>query len=157
MSFTKLISEILHNKPIICALLCWFSAQLAKMIITAAVEHTLDPGKLLAPGGMPSSHTAFVTGVAVTVGVQEGFDSVFFALAAAFAIVIMYDACGVRRAVGNQAKALNNIINLLNANDTLANQEAVREILGHTPLQVLIGMLLGLAIALIFNFVLQGM
>lgn len=147
----SILYDIVRNKPFMCAAACWLAAQLAKILITAIVEHTLDLGKLIAPGGMPSSHTAFVTGVAVTVGAEQGFGSVLFAIAAAFAIVTMYDACGVRRAVGNQAKALNNIIERLNANDAQANQEAVREILGHTPFQVLIGFLLGLTVSVLIN------
>lgn len=145
--------DLITNRPLICAVTGWLIAQILKMVITAIVEKTVDLGRLLAPGGMPSSHSSFVTGLSSTIGMQYGFGSVYFALAAAFALVVMYDACGVRRAVGEQAKVLNNILKSMKDGNFLTDEAVVREILGHTPFQVAVGFLLGIAIALIFRFV----
>lgn len=141
--------DLITNKPLVCAVAGWFTAQVIKMIITAVIEKTVDLGRLLAPGGMPSSHSAFVTSLSATIGMQYGFGSVYFSLAAALALVVMYDACGVRRAVGEQAKVLNSILGRMKEGSSLTDEEVVREILGHTPLQVAIGFLLGVAISLV--------
>lgn len=143
--------ELMGNSPIVCAVLGWMAAQILKVIVTGIVEKTVDVGRIFAPGGMPSSHSAFVTALAVTVAWQEGVGSVYFALAAALALIVMYDACGVRRAVGEQAKVINVIIESLKERDPLQDQETIRVILGHTPFQVLMGFLLGIAIAVIYN------
>lgn len=145
--------DLITNKPLVCAVTGWFIAQVLKMIITAVIERTVDLGRLLAPGGMPSSHSAFVTALSSTIGMIYGFGSVYFALASALALVVMYDACGVRRAVGEQAKVLNNILIRMKEGSSLTDEKVVREILGHTPLQVAIGFLLGIAISLIFGFI----
>ena len=94
---------------------------------------------------MPSSHSAFVTSLSTAVGIELGFDSVIFALAAAFAVVVMYDASGVRRAAGRQAKVLNAILEDLNRREL--HPERLRELLGHTPFEVLVGALLGVVVA----------
>ena len=94
---------------------------------------------------MPSSHSAFVTSLATGVGLTEGFDSTLFALAAVFALIVMYDAAGVRRAAGKQARVLNAIIEDLNRREL--HPERLRELLGHTPVEVLAGALLGILIA----------
>ena len=141
--------DIITNAPIVCAVLGWLIAQFLKIVVTAVVEKTVDFGKFMAPGGMPSSHSAFVTALAATVGWQEGVGSVYFALAAAFALIVMYDACGVRRAVGEQAKVLNLLIEYWKEKNPQSDQEAIRVILGHTPFQVLVGFILGFARALI--------
>ncbi|MDO4563038.1 MAG: divergent PAP2 family protein [Clostridia bacterium] len=137
------------NAPLGCACLCWLMAQILKVLITLVTERRYDIGRLLAPGGMPSSHAAFVTGLAVTMGVQQGFGSPYFAICAALALVVMYDACGVRRAVGEQAKVINRIIARQKAKDGHF-EENLKEILGHTPLQVAAGFILGVIIAIIF-------
>lgn len=145
------ILELITNKPLMCAMTGWLLAQILKIAVTAVVERTFDMSRLLAPGGMPSSHSAFVTALAATIGLQCGLGSVHFAIAAALALVVMYDACGVRRAVGEQAKALNNILENMKDKNSLTDQDVVREILGHTPFQVAMGFLLGLFLAFVFN------
>lgn len=97
-------------------------------------------------GGMPSSHSAIVVCLTIMIGKQEGFQSPIFALSSIFALVTMYDAAGVRRAVGKQAMILNNIIK----NQKLTNAEKLQEMTGHTPIQVLTGAILGLIIGAIF-------
>ena len=147
--------DIATNAPIVCAVLGWLIAQLLKIVVTAVVEKTVDFGKFMAPGGMPSSHSAFVTALAATVGWQEGVGSVYFALAAAFALIVMYDACGVRRAVGEQAKVINLLIDFLKEHDPQTDQETIRVILGHTPFQVVMGFILGLVIAFVYKMIMQ--
>ena len=146
----KYIMDFTTNTPLIAAITAWAIAQLLKVIITALMEKTLDLGRLFASGGMPSSHSAFVTALAMLIGIEHGFGSVFFALAAAFALVVMYDACGVRRSVGEQAKVLNSVIQALKEHSAIGDQKAIREILGHSPLQVVAGFFLGIVIGLFF-------
>ncbi len=94
---------------------------------------------------MPSSHSALVTALTTGLGIQEGFDSAIFALAVVFSLVVMYDAAGVRRAAGKQARVLNAIIEDLNRRQL--HPERLRELLGHTPFEVLVGALLGIIVA----------
>ncbi len=146
----EILRGIVTNKPLVCAAACWLVAQIIKVILELVVDKAFDKRRIWEPGGMPSSHTAFVTGLAVMMGMQYGYGSAYFALAAAYAIIVMYDACGVRRAVGNQAKALNTVIAAINEMNAEKAQAAVHEILGHTPLQVLMGAILGIIMAVIF-------
>ncbi len=97
-------------------------------------------------GGMPSSHSAVVTCLAIMIGKHQGFQSPIFALSGIFALITMYDAAGVRRAVGKQARILNDIIN----NQKLTNAEKLQEMTGHTPIQVLVGAIIGFVIGIIF-------
>ncbi|MGM9551842.1 MAG: divergent PAP2 family protein [Clostridia bacterium] len=136
--------------PLVAAIVAWAAAQLLKVAINSIMERRFAWYSLLASGGMPSSHSAFVTALAFLIGVKHGFSSDFFSLAAAFALVVMYDACGVRRAVGEQAKALNRILDAMKENSTMHNEAALKEILGHSPFQVAMGFLLGIGIGLVF-------
>lgn len=138
------------NTPLMAAIAAWAIAQVLKVIITAIVERTVDINRLFASGGMPSSHSSFVMALTVTIGYYHGFDSVYFALSAAFALVVMYDACGVRRAVGEQAKVLNNILSALKEHSAMGDQAALKEILGHSPFQVVMGFFLGIAVGIGF-------
>lgn len=148
------IRELLSNTPLMAAILSWAAAQVIKVLIESVLAGRLTWESFLASGGMPSSHSAFVTALSAVVGVKYGVGSVHFALSAALSIVVMYDACGVRRAVGEQAKALNRIIDALKENDSIASEKALKEILGHSPFQVMIGFFLGLAIGLTAAFAL---
>lgn len=121
----------------------WVIAQLTKTVIVAVKEKRVNFHRLVGTGGMPSSHTTFVTALATGVGLTEGFDTSIFALAAAFALVVMYDAAGVRRAAGKQAKVLNRIVNDIYKKDF--HPERLRELLGHTPFEVLVGAVFGIA------------
>ena len=130
----------------------WALAQLAKGLIQLVTEGRITMAKVLSSGGMPSSHSAFVTCCAVTVGSLYGFDSGMFAVAAVMAIVVMYDACNVRRQSGEQAKAINLILqNWDNMTPELLGLQ-VKVLLGHTPLQVFFGALLGLLVSVIYGF-----
>ena len=112
----------------------------------------LDVTRFVGAGGMPSAHSAFVTALAASMGLNYGFDSAYFAIAAALAVVVMYDAAGVRRAAGKQAAKINKIIKHLmdKRSGYQDTQEQLRELLGHTPLEVLAGALLGIIIAILW-------
>lgn len=134
--------------------LSWFLAQLTKGLLQLITEGTFSLRRCLASGGMPSSHSALVTCCAVTTGHQYGFGSGLFAISAVMATVVMYDACNVRRQSGEQAKAINLILrNWQDITPELLNLQ-VKELLGHTPLQVLFGALLGLAVGAGFEMTL---
>ena len=140
------LGQIQNNSVLVAAVLAWAIAQLLKIISWALVSRELNFRRLVEPGGMPSSHSAFVTSLATGIGLYEGFDSTLFALATVFALIVMYDASGVRRAAGKQARVLNAIIEDLNRREL--HPERLRELLGHTPIEVLVGALLGIVIAL---------
>lgn len=142
--------DYINKSPLLAAVTAWAIAQILKVIITSIMEKRIDIGCLLASGGMPSSHSAFVTALSVVIGMKYGFESDSFAIVCAFALVVMYDACGVRRAVGEQAKVINNIFSALNEGSQEGGEKAVKEILGHSPFQVAMGFLLGIFIGIIF-------
>ncbi|NMA99927.1 MAG: divergent PAP2 family protein [Firmicutes bacterium] len=140
------LGQIPNNAVLMTSILAWAIAQILKIISWAFVSKELNFRRLVEPGGMPSSHSAFVTSLATGIGLFDGFDSTIFALATVFALIVMYDASGVRRAAGKQARVLNAIIEDLNRREL--HPERLRELLGHTPFEVLVGALLGIVIAL---------
>ncbi|KAJ6833730.1 uncharacterized protein M6B38_276680 [Iris pallida] len=121
---------ILHNYPLISALVAFSIAQLIKFFTTWYKERRWDPKQLIGSGGMPSSHSATVTALAVAIGFREGFDGSVFATAVIFASVVMYDAFGVRLHAGRQAEVLNQIVYELPAEHPLADTRPLRELLG---------------------------
>lgn len=136
----------LGNQILLFSCLSWFFAQLAKGIIQRVTEGVFSLKRCLASGGMPSSHSALVTCCATTTGMLYGFDSSMFAIAAVLAIVVMYDACNVRRQSGEQAKMINYILqNWAEMTPEILGMQ-VKVLLGHTPLQVVMGALLGLLV-----------
>jgi uncharacterized protein len=140
------IEEIINNKVLITCVTAWFIAQLLKIILTFHKTKKIDITRFVGSGGMPSSHTSFVMSLATAIGKMYGWSSPLFALSISFAFVVMYDAAGVRRAAGYQAKVLNMIIDDLAHHKPLGN-ERLKEPLGHTPKEVLAGALLGILIA----------
>lgn len=142
------IEQLLQNKILWVAIVSWFIAQLFKVIITLLQEHHLDWSKLWSSGGMPSSHSAFVMSLAISAGQVWGYDSTYFAIAAVLSFVVMYDAANVRLEAGKQAAVINQIIEVLE-NPDLNPEERLKEILGHTPLQVVAGGVLGFVIAIL--------
>lgn len=138
----------------IILLLCfisWALAQLAKGLIQLITEGHVTLAMVLSSGGMPSSHSAFVTCCAVTVGTLYGFDSGMFAVAAVMAVVVMYDACNVRRQSGEQAKAINLILQNWDKMTPELLGLQVKVLLGHTPLQVFFGALLGVIVSISYT------
>ncbi len=140
-----IVNELIQNKILICAAVSWATAQVLKTIIHAIVNKSLDPRRLFGDGGMPSAHSATVTSVAVSCGFVCGFDSPTFAVALIFAFVVMHDAMGVRLETGKQAKVLNDLMEIFYTEGT--PEQKLKEFVGHTPLQVISGFVLGLIVA----------
>ncbi|XP_071736412.1 uncharacterized protein [Rutidosis leptorrhynchoides] len=131
------------NYALLSALVAFALAQSIKVFTTRYKEHRWDLKQLVGSGGMPSSHSATVTALAVAVGLQEGIGSSTFAITLILACIVMYDATGVRLHAGRQAEVLNQIVYELPAEHPLAESRPLRELLGHTPPQVVAGGLLG--------------
>ena len=143
------IVQILSNKVITTGATGWLIAQLLKTVIFAVVNHNMNWERLIGDGGMPSAHTATVTSMAMALGFECGFGSPIFGLAFFFAIIVMHDAMGVRLETGKQAKVINEMIQMLERLDSnaLTPEETLKELVGHTPLQVAAGLLLGIVIS----------
>lgn len=143
-----MILEILTNKVLIIPVCSWAIAQLLKVIIVLIRKRQLDLRYLVVSGGMPSSHSAFVSALATSVALIEGLGSVAFGISAILALVVMYDAAGVRQSVAKQSVVLNRIIHELRLRRTMTELERdLREFIGHTSFQVIVGGLLGVAVA----------
>ena len=136
------------NKYIYIPVLLWFIIQLYKLIYDLCTTKKFNFKRIMGAGGMPSSHSAVVTSLATLIGKYEGISTPIFALALVFAFVVMYDACGVRRAAGKQAKLLNEIVNTPGLTN-IEVQEKLQEALGHTPIQVFVGALIGTVAGLV--------
>lgn len=145
MSF---ISGIFSNKVLIISMFACFLAQFFK--IFTGDKRRIQIARIFTSGGMPSSHSSFVTSLSTLVGIEYGFNSTEFAIVAVFSMIIMYDASGVRRAVGKQAAILNQIVDDLQHKKHI-EQKKLKELVGHTPVEVFFGAILGIIIALIFN------
>ena len=141
----QFFSGLLSNKILIAAFFGWLTAQLLKTIIYVLVNKNFDPERLVGDGGMPSSHSAVVCSLAACIGKEYGFNSGIFAISVVMAFVVMYDAAGVRRAAGKQATILNKILETPGMT-TLQVQEKLVEVLGHTPIQVFVGAILGVIV-----------
>ena len=138
--------EIFSNRVLMAGLISWGLAQLIKVPLNYLTAHTWDWALLLRAGGMPSSHSALVAAIAHTIGLYNGFGTPLYALAVAVAMIVIYDATGIRRQAGKHAEAINAILRDL-ASGHGVHEEQLREVLGHTPLEALGGMILGLAVA----------
>ena len=123
----------------------WFVVQCMKIIIELIKNKKLNLRRIVGSGGMPSSHSAFVCSLATTIGITEGVSSPLFAMAVALSAIVMYDAAGVRRAAGKQAKILNQIIG--SEGENIDVHEKLIELLGHTPLEVYVGAFVGIVMA----------
>ena len=145
------VLDLLKNKILWAVVVSGLSTQVLKAFASIIWEGRMNWRRTLEPGGMPSSHAASAATLATLVGSEAGFDSLMFALTAYIGFVVMYDAAGVRRSVGRQAILLNR---LLESRTLLkrAGGEKLRELLGHTPVEVLVGFLLGIGWALAFQY-----
>ena len=143
--------DLLHNRVLIISGASWMMAQIIKTIIDVIVNRELNPERLIGSGGMPSCHSATVCALATSSGLTYGLGSHAFAISCILAIIVMYDARGVRRETGNQAVLLNQMMDFFKTLDPQKkmefNQEKLKELIGHTPLQVVVGALLGIGIA----------
>ncbi len=139
---------IWQNRILMAAILAWAAAQFLKVLLDLLKNHKISLERMVGSGGMPSSHTAFVIALVTAVARFEGVRSPIFAVAAAFALVTMYDATGVRRAAGEQAKILNYMMDNWKQPPEMFEKD-LKELLGHTPVEVLVGGVLGLGIGLL--------
>ena len=140
----SIVLESLSNRVIQAAALSWAIAQGLKVILTLIISRRFDGSRMWGSGGMPSSHSAMVCAMMMSVGFNEGFTSSAFALAFCFAGVVMYDAAGVRRSAGKNAAVINHLLDGLAGNGFVFDEERLKELIGHTPIQVFAGALLGI-------------
>ena len=145
--------DALQNNLLIAALTAWFVVQIIKTLIHFFYVGERNWSRLWGSGGMPSSHAATVSAMATAAGLHFGFDNYPFAIATVLALVVMYDACGVRRAAGEQARILNEWGKMLAATKDLPVEEKLKEFIGHTPLQVLVGAMLGIMVAVVMYLI----
>lgn len=137
-----------QNKYIYIPFLLWFGIQLFKLIYDLVTTKKFNFKRIMGAGGMPSSHSAVVVGLATLIGKYEGVGTPIFALSFIVAFVVMYDACGVRRAAGKQAALLNKLVETPGLTSVQVSEKLV-EVLGHTPIQVFVGALIGVIVGLI--------
>ena len=156
----EFFTELIHNPIMLSALGGWFVAQISKTILHTVMTKHFDAERLVGTGGMPSSHSATVCGLATAVCYQYGAGGVEFALAAAFAMIVMYDALGVRRQAGKQASVLNEMIDTISKmgiDTDISAEDKLKEFVGHSPLQVAVGAIVGILIALLVCNLLPAM
>jgi len=142
---------LLFNPVLLSALTAWLIAQALKVLIELITEKRVNWGLLFQAGGMPSSHSAMVSATALSAGFVYGFDSSVFSVAAVLAMIVIYDATGVRREAGRQAALINSIIEEL-SKGKFPPQGKLKEMLGHTPGEAFLGTLLGLAIGFLVSY-----
>ena len=143
---------LLQNRILIAGILGWAAAQALKTIIYTIMNRSFNAERLVGDGGMPSAHSATVTAIAVSAGMIYGFGSFEFAISAILAIIVMHDAMGVRRVTGKQSEVINELMDIFVAEhpEEMLTDEKLKELVGHTPLQVAAGFLLGFVTALIY-------
>lgn len=142
----EILAQIISNKIFITMLSAWLIAQTIKVTIGVIRQRKFDFRWFVGTGGMPSSHTTGASCLATAIGLEYGFNSVYFALAASFTLVVMFDAQGVRRATGRQARILNKITEDIYWRGRF-DEGKLRELIGHTPVEVIVGFFLGVIIA----------
>ena len=146
--------DLITNWVLIIPLCAWVVAQLIKVVVALAQGKGLELSYFISSGGMPSAHSAMVSALATAVAMTNGFSSTFFAIAVVLAAVVMYDATGVRQSVGQQSVVLNRIILELKRREPLVKIEAdLRELMGHTPFEVIAGSALGIVFAWLWLFI----
>ena len=141
-------TQFVENKYIYVPVLLWFAIQLFKLLYDLVKTRKFNFKRILGAGGMPSSHSAVVTSFATLIGKYEGVNTAIFAVSFVMAFVVMYDACGVRRAAGKQAALLNKLVETPGLTGIQVSEKLV-EVLGHTPIQVIVGALIGLIAGLL--------
>jgi hypothetical protein len=139
--------HILDNSVLLVAVIACLLAQASKLVVELIKNGKVTVRTLVTTGGMPSAHSALVTSLATGVGQTSGWASPEFAIATIFAIIVMYDAAGVRQAAGKQARILNQMIDELFSEHHEFNEDRLKELLGHTPFQVIVGSVLGVTIS----------
>ena len=152
-------AELISNPILMVPAGSWAIAQVLKVFINALVNRKFSLDRLFGDGGMPSGHSATVMALAAMVGIEQGFASPLFAVSAILAIIVMHDAMGVRREAGKHARSIISIVESMNdyfsEHDDKIKTEKLKVLVGHTPLQVVVGSLLGAAIAVLYYFLVK--
>lgn len=142
-------SVLVSNKLFISAVIGWFTAQILKTIINMLMTKEFNPERLVGSGGMPSSHSSTVCALATAAAILHGPGSAEFAISCILAVIVMYDAMGVRRETGKQAKLLNLMVSTFKHEYKVLPEQLLKEYIGHTPLQVLAGAVMGIILAIL--------
>ena len=144
------------NRILLIVFIAWFVTQTIKLIVYWIINKKFVPERFFGDGGMPSSHSAVVASLATAIGLHSGWGSPLFAVAAILAVIVMHDATGVRQETGKQARVINDLVKMLQAKERgeLTPAETLKEFVGHTGPQVLVGMLCGILITVIMNILL---
>lgn len=158
MGLVKFLKDFFDNNVLMVALISWLTAQIVKAILNVIIYRKFSFERLFGDGGMPSGHSATVTAAAVVCAWTYGFNSAYFGIAFVLAIIVMHDATGVRREAGKHAVAINEIVETINSAQPKSRRDERREIriahlkefVGHTHSQVLVGFILGFVIAILF-------
>ncbi|KXS42019.1 MULTISPECIES: divergent PAP2 family protein [unclassified Candidatus Frackibacter] len=140
------LHDIIENQVLKIGISSWLIAQLLKVFLNYIFEDKFEVERFVGSGGMPSSHTSFIMALSTAIGLKEGWNSSLYALSLGMAFIVMYDATGVRRATGKQAKLLNELVDQIFHHGEL-KQDKLRELVGHTPFEVIVGALLGIIVA----------
>lgn len=146
----QFFADLWANVPLKCAAFSWCVAQGIKVLISLWLDKKLDWRRCFGMGGMPSSHSAFVFSLMLSIAVKETVASTQFALAFALAAVVIYDAMGVRRETGKQGEVLNQILSQVLVEGKPITEKQLKELVGHTPLEVIGGVIVGSLVTLIF-------
>ena len=151
------ITDLAKNGVLWVPILAWIIAQISKVIVNLFVEKEFSLERLMGDGGMPSAHSATVSALMGMCGWGMGFDSIYFAIATMFAVVVVHDATGVRREAGKHATSIIQIVESLNGlieeKDAQVRTEKLKELVGHTPLQAFFGILLGWTVVVVYNII----
>ncbi len=145
----QILQQLAENRILITTLVAWAISCVLKGLTDIVANKEFKVNRFFGSGGMPSSHSATVVSLAVITGLAEGFDTAYFALSFVLALVVMYDASGIRRAAGQHAKFINMLMDAIMAQNPEEKQTKLKEILGHTPLEVFAGAVLGITVAVV--------
>ena len=149
----EIFNSIMNNRPLVVAAVSWLIAGILKVLVELWINKKMMLVRVVGAGGMPSSHTATVTALAISLGYYNGLSSGYFALAMIFAIIVIHDAVGVRLETGKQAKVLNTMMFKSEAFKDLDFEKQLKEYVGHTPLQALVGAIVGAFVSMFMIFV----
>ena len=145
----NVFEQLFQNRVLLCGVVAWAAAQVLKVLINLAMEKMLNLKRLIGMGGMPSSHTSFVFSVCLMTGLKAGFDSVSFAVAFTLMAVVIYDAMGVRAETGKQGAVINRILREFLMEGKPITEDKLKELVGHTPLEVLGGLIVGIVVVML--------
>ena len=148
----NILGELRSNNVLWSSICSWAIAQFIKILIELKKTKRINTALIVSSGGMPSSHSSFVTAMTTSIGLKEGFNSSIFALSAVFSMVVMYDAAGVRRAAGYQAAAINMLVDRLE-DQGIKLDKKLKELLGHSPIEVAAGAVLGILVSIAMVYI----